>query len=120
MRHYKIGSKLNKKSSHRMSIFKNMTSSLIEHESIETTLAKAKELRRYTEPLIHLSKKDNVYNRRLAFARIGNKKTILKLFEKIGPIFLKENRMGGYLRILKTRFRKGDNAPMAYIQLILN
>ena len=116
MRHRKSGRKLNRNSSHRKAMFRNMTSSLVEHEVIKTTLPKAKELRRVAEPLITLSKEDSVANRRLAFDRLRNKATVGKLFTDLGPRF--KERPGGYIRILKCGFRKGDNAPMAIVELL--
>ncbi|WP_392558796.1 50S ribosomal protein L17 [Orbus mooreae] len=116
MRHRKSGRQLNRNSSHRQAMFRNMTSSLVEHEIIKTTLPKAKELRRVVEPLITLAKTDSEANRRLAFARIRNTDTVKKLFSDLGPRFA--NRPGGYIRILKCGFRPGDSAPMAYIELV--
>jgi len=116
MRHRHSGRQLNRNSSHRKAMFKNMVSSLVEHEVIKTTLPKAKELRRYAEPLITLAKEDSVANRRLAFDRLRNKDTVGKLFSEIGPRY--ESRPGGYLRILKCGYRAGDNAPMAYVELV--
>ena len=116
MRHRKSGRKLNRNSSHRKAMFKNMTASLVEHEVIKTTLPKAKELRRVAEPLITLAKEDSVANRRLAFDRLRNKATVGKLFTDLGPRF--KERPGGYIRIIKCGFRKGDNAPMAYVELL--
>ena len=116
MRHRKSGRKLNRNSSHRKAMFKNMTASLVEHEVIKTTLPKAKELRRVAEPLITLAKEDSVANRRLAFDRLRNKATVGKLFSDLGPRF--KDRPGGYIRILKCGFRQGDNAPMAYVELL--
>jgi len=116
MRHRKSGRQLNRNSSHRQAMFRNMTSSLVEHEIIKTTLPKAKELRRVVEPLITLAKSDSLANRRLAFARIRNMDAVKKLFSDLGPRFA--NRPGGYIRILKCGFRAGDNAPMAYIELV--
>ena len=116
MRHRESGRKLNRNSSHRKAMFKNMVSSLVEHEIIKTTLPKAKELRRYAEPLITLSKVDSVANRRLAFDRLRNKDTVGKLFSEIGPRY--EGRPGGYLRIMKCGLRAGDKAPMAYVELV--
>ena len=116
MRHRKSGRQLNRNSSHRQAMFRNMTSSLVEHEIIKTTLPKAKESRRVVEPLITLAKSDSVANRRLAFARIRDKDTVKKLFSDLGPRFA--TRPGGYVRILKCGFRDGDNAPMAYIELV--
>ena len=116
MRHRKSGRKLNRNSSHRKAMFKNMAASLFEHEMIRTTLAKAKELRRNAEPLITLAKKDSVANRRLAFSRLRDRDVVTKLFEELGPRY--EKRPGGYLRILKCGFRTGDNAPMAIVELV--
>ena len=115
MRHKKIGRRLGRNSSHRKAMFRNMAVSLIEHESISTTLHKAKELRRTLEPLITLAKEDNVSKRRMAFNKIRNKAAVGKLFNEIGPRF--KDRPGGYLRILKKGSRPGDSAPMALIQL---
>jgi large subunit ribosomal protein L17 len=116
MRHQKSGRKLNRTSSHREAMFKNMASSLIKHELIRTTLPKAKELRRVAEPLITLGKVDGVANRRLAFARLRDSEAVGKLFVELGPRY--KERPGGYLRILKCGFRPGDNAPMAYVELV--
>ena len=116
MRHQKSGRKLNRTSSHREAMFKNMAASLIKHELIRTTLPKAKELRRVAEPLITLAKTDGVANRRLAFARLRDKQAVGKLFVELGPRY--QSRPGGYLRILKCGFRPGDNAPMAYVELV--
>ncbi|WP_445144243.1 50S ribosomal protein L17 [Dyella sp. Tek66A03] len=116
MRHQKSGRKLNRTSSHREAMFKNMASSLFKHELIRTTLPKAKELRRVAEPLITLAKTDGVANRRLAFARLRDKEAVGKLFIELGPRY--RERPGGYLRILKAGFRPGDNAPMAYVELV--
>ncbi len=116
MRHRQSGRKLNRNSSHRKAMFKNMSSSLFRHELIRTTLAKAKELRRKAEPLITLAKKDSVANRRLAFARLGDREIVTKLFNELGPRYVE--RPGGYLRILKCGFRAGDKAPMAYVELV--
>mgnify|MGYP000654591401 CR=1 FL=1 len=116
MRHRKSGRQLNRNSSHRTAMFSNMAGSLVRHEIIKTTLPKAKELRRVIEPLITLAKKDSVANRRLAFARTRDKEVVGKLFSEIGPRY--ESRPGGYTRILKCGFRAGDNAPMAYIELV--
>ncbi|NID15641.1 50S ribosomal protein L17 [Luteibacter yeojuensis] len=115
MRHQKSGRKLNRTSSHREAMFKNMAASLIKHELIRTTLPKAKELRRVAEPLITLAKTDGVANRRLAFSRLRDKEAVGKLFE-LGSRY--RERPGGYLRILKCGFRPGDNAPMAYVELV--
>lgn len=116
MRHRKSGRQLNRNSSHRQAMFRNMAGSLVKHEVIKTTLPKAKELRRVIEPLITLSKEDSVANRRVAFARTGDKEVVGKLFNELGPRY--EARPGGYTRILKCGFRSGDNAPMAYIELV--
>ncbi|MDH2925734.1 50S ribosomal protein L17 [Lonepinella koalarum] len=116
MRHRKSGRQLNRNSSHRQAMFRNMASSLIGHEIIKTTVPKAKELRRVVEPLITLAKIDSVANRRLAFARTRSIETVAKLFNELGPRFAQ--RAGGYTRILKCGFRAGDNAPMAYIELV--
>ena len=115
MRHKKIGRRLGRDSSHRKAMFRNMAASLIEHESISTTLPKAKELRRTLEPLITLAKEDDVSRRRRAFNKIRNRAAVGKLFNEIGPRF--KDRPGGYLRILKKGSRPGDSAPMALIQL---
>jgi large subunit ribosomal protein L17 len=116
MRHRKSGRQLNRNSSHRQAMFRNMAGSLVKHELIKTTLPKAKELRRVIEPLITLAKQDSVANRRLAFARTGDKEVVGKLFNELGPRY--EERPGGYIRILKCGFRTGDNAPMAYVELV--
>ncbi|HAW16963.1 MAG: 50S ribosomal protein L17 [Gammaproteobacteria bacterium] len=116
MRHRKSGRHLNRTSSHRKAMFKNMSVSLFEHELIKTTLPKAKELRRVAEPLITLAKEDSVANRRLAFARTRSKEAVGKLFNELGPRY--EARPGGYIRIMKCGFRPGDNAPMAYVELV--
>lgn len=116
MRHRKSGRQLNRNSSHRQAMFRNLASALVSHEIIKTTLPKAKELRRVVEPLITLAKEDSVANRRLAFARIRDIETVAKLFNELGPRFAQ--RAGGYTRILKCGFRAGDNAPMAYIELV--
>ncbi len=116
MRHRKSGRQLNRNSSHRKAMFRNMACSLIEHEVIKTTLPKAKELRRVAEPLITLAKSDSVSNRRLAFSRMGSKAAVGKLFGDIGPRYV--DRAGGYTRILKCGFRPGDAAPMAFIELV--
>lgn len=116
MRHRNSGRQLNRNSSHRKAMFRNLTSALVGNEIIKTTVPKAKELRRVVEPLITLAKVDSVANRRLAFARIRNKETVAKLFNELGPRF--NQRAGGYTRILKCGFRAGDNAPMAYIELV--
>lgn len=116
MRHMKSGRKFNRTSSHREAMFKNMAASLFKHELIRTTLPKAKELRRVAEPLITLAKTDGVANRRLAFARLRDKQAVGKLFVELGPRY--RDRKGGYLRLLKCGFRPGDNAPMAYVELV--
>jgi len=116
MRHRKSGRQLNRNSSHRTAMFRNMASSLVKHEVIKTTLPKAKELRRVIEPLITLAKNDSVANRRLAFARTRDKGVVGLLFNVLGPRY--NARPGGYTRILKCGFRTGDNAPMAYIELV--
>lgn len=116
MRHRQSGRKLNRNSSHRKAMFRNMTVSLFEHEIIKTTLVKAKELRRFAEPLITIGKEDSVANRRLAFDRLRDKGIVGKLFTDLGPRY--EKRPGGYLRILKCGFRSGDNAPMAFVELV--
>ena len=116
MRHRKSGRKFNRNSSHRKAMFKNMAASLVEHELIKTTLPKAKELRRVAEPLITLAKKPTVANRRLAYARLRDRNAVSKLFDNLGPRF--QDRPGGYTRILKCGPRAGDNAPMAYVQLL--
>jgi large subunit ribosomal protein L17 len=116
MRHLKSGRKFNRTSSHRKAMFRNMAASLIKNELIRTTLPKAKELRRVAEPLITLAKTDGVANRRLAFARLRDKEAVGKLFTDLGPRY--SERPGGYLRILKCGNRDGDNAPMAYVELV--
>ena len=116
MRHRTSGRQLGRNSSHRKAMFKNMTTSLFEHEVIRTTLPKAKELRRHAEPLITLAKEDGVANRRLAFDRLRSKEIVGKLFNELGPRY--KTRPGGYLRILKCGFRPGDNAPMAIVELV--
>ena len=116
MRHRKSGRHFNRTSSHRQAMFKNMAVSLFEHEIIKTTLPKAKELRRVAEPLITLAKVDSVANRRLAFARTRSKEAVGKLFTDLGPRY--QNRPGGYIRIMKCGFRAGDNAPMAFVELV--
>ena len=116
MRHRHSGRQLNRNSSHRKAMFRNMTVSLVEHELIKTTVAKAKELRGYAEPLITLAKTPSVANRRLAYARLRDREAVSKLFDTLGPRF--QDRAGGYTRILKCGLRSGDNAPMAYVQLL--
>ena len=116
MRHRQSNRKLNRTTSHRLAMLRNMTNSLLQHEVIKTTLPKAKELRRFAEPLLTLAKEDGVSNRRLAFSRLRDKATVGKLFVELGPRY--RARPGGYLRILKCGFRDGDNAPMAYVELV--
>jgi large subunit ribosomal protein L17 len=116
MRHGNGLRKLNRTSSHRLAMLRNMANSLIEHEAIKTTVPKAKELRRVVEPLITLAKEPTLANKRLAFDRLRNRDNVVKLFNVLGPRFAK--RPGGYTRILKMGFRVGDNAPMAYMELV--
>jgi large subunit ribosomal protein L17 len=116
MRHLKSGRQLNRNSSHRKAMFRNMANALFEHEIIKTTVPKAKELRRVAEPLITLAKSDSVAHRRLAFDRLRDKSSVGKLFDELGPRFVE--RPGGYLRIMKCGYRSGDKAPMAYVELI--
>jgi len=116
MRHLKSGRKLNRNSSHRKAMFRNMANSLFQHEIIKTTVPKAKELRRVAEPLITLAKSDSVAHRRLAFDRLRDKESVGKLFNELGPRYVE--RPGGYLRILKCGYRTGDKAPMAYVELV--
>ncbi len=116
MRHRNSGRNFSRTTAHRESMFRNMAASLFKHEIIRTTLPKAKELRRVAEPLITISKNDGVANRRLAFARLRDKEAVGKLFVELGPRY--KERAGGYLRILKCGFRAGDNAPMAYVELV--
>jgi large subunit ribosomal protein L17 len=116
MRHRKSGKQLGRNSSHRQAMFRNMAVSLLNHEAIKTTVPKAKELRRVAEPLITLGKEDSVANRRLAFSRLRDKEAVGKLFSELGPRY--KSRPGGYLRILKYGFRAGDNAPMAFVELV--
>ncbi len=116
MRHNNALRKLNRSSSHRIAMFRNMSNSLLRHEIITTTLPKAKELRRFVEPVITLGKKPSLSNRRLAFNRLRDREIVSKLFSELGPRY--EMRPGGYLRILKYGFRKGDNAPMALVELV--
>jgi large subunit ribosomal protein L17 len=116
MRHKLSGRQLGRNASHRKAMFRNMVVSLVEHELIKTTLPKAKELRRFAEPLITLAKVDSVANRRLAFARLNSKEAVGKLFSQLGPRY--NTRPGGYIRILKCGFRAGDKAPMAYVELV--
>lgn len=116
MRHRKAGRKLGRTSSHRQAMFRNMASSLFEHEAIRTTLPKAKELRRVAEPLITLAKEDSVANRRTAFSRLRDKNAVGKLFNELGPRY--KARPGGYMRVLKAGLRAGDSAPMAFVELV--
>ncbi|WXT99470.1 MAG: 50S ribosomal protein L17 [Catillopecten margaritatus gill symbiont] len=116
MRHRKSGRQLNRNSSHRKAMFKNMANSLFLHETIRTTLPKAKELRRVVEPLITKAKTDSVANRRNAFAKLRDDAMVAKLFTQLGPFY--KDRNGGYIRILKAGFRTGDKAPMAIVQLV--
>jgi large subunit ribosomal protein L17 len=116
MRHQKSGRKLNRNSSHRKAMFRNMASSLFEHEIIKTTIPKAKELRRVAEPLITLAKEDSVAHRRQAFDRLRDREVVTKLFNELGPRYA--DRPGGYLRIMKCGYRAGDKAPMAYVELV--
>ncbi len=116
MRHRQSGRKLNRNSSHRKAMFRNMAASLLRHEVIRTTLPKAKELRRVAEPLITLAKNDSVHKRRLAFARLRDRDVVTKLFNELGPRY--KDRPGGYLRILKMGYRAGDKAPMALVELV--
>ncbi|HYL19743.1 MAG TPA: 50S ribosomal protein L17 [Burkholderiales bacterium] len=116
MRHRLGLRKLNRTSSHRLAMLRNMTNSLLRHETITTTLPKAKELRRVAEPIITLGKKPSLANRRLAFNRLRDREMVVKLFDELGPRFASRN--GGYLRILKYGFRRGDNAPMALVELL--
>ena len=116
MRHLKSGRKLNRNSSHRKAMFRNMATSLFEHEIIKTTVPKAKELRRVAEPLITLAKEDSVAHRRQAFDRLRDREAVTKLFNELGPRY--QDRPGGYLRILKCGHRPGDSAPMAYVELV--
>ncbi|SFV53789.1 LSU ribosomal protein L17p [hydrothermal vent metagenome] len=116
MRHRKSGKQLNRNASHRKAMFKNMCTSLLRHEVIRTTLPKAKELRRFIEPLITKGKIDSVHNRRFVFAKLRDDEIVAKLFTTIGPFY--KDRQGGYTRVLKAGFRSGDKAPMAIIQLV--
>lgn len=116
MRHRKAGRRLNRNSSHRQAMFRNMAASLFRHEVIRTTVPKAKELRRVAEPLITLAKEDGVSQRRQAFNRLRDKEVVGKLFVELGPRY--RQRPGGYMRILKCGFRPGDNAPMAFVELV--
>jgi large subunit ribosomal protein L17 len=116
MRHRNSGRQLSRNSSHRSAMLKNMAVSLLRHEIIQTTVPKAKELRRVAEPLITMAKNDSVHRRRVAFARLRDRTTVTKLFNELGPRY--RDRPGGYLRILKSGYRPGDNAPMAYVELV--
>jgi len=116
MRHRQSNRKLNRTTSHRLAMLRNMANSLLKHEVIKTTLPKAKELRRVAEPLITLGKTPTLANRRLAFARLRDRDMVVKLFDELGPRY--QTRNGGYLRILKFGFRQGDNAPMALVELV--
>ncbi len=116
MRHRQSNRKLNRTTSHRLAMFRNMTNSLLKHEVIKTTLPKAKELRRFVEPLITLGKEPSLSNHRLAFDRLRDREMVMKLFGELGPRY--KTRPGGYLRILKYGFRVGDNAPMALVELV--
>ena len=116
MRHRQSNRKLNRTTSHRLAMFRNMTNSLLKHEIIKTTLPKAKELRRFVEPLITLGKEPSLSNHRLAFDRLRDREMVVKLFGELGPRY--KARPGGYLRILKYGFRNGDNAPMALVELV--
>src|SRR3990167_567740 len=116
MHHRKSGKKLNRHTAHRTAMWRNMSSSLLKHELIKTTLVKAKELRRHVEPLITLAKIDSVANRRLAFSRLRDKEAVAKLFTKVAPRHV--SRAGGYLRVLKCGFRAGDNAAMALVEIV--
>ncbi|HEX7046406.1 MAG TPA: 50S ribosomal protein L17 [Gammaproteobacteria bacterium] len=116
MRHRNTGRQLSRNSSHRSAMLRNLAASILRHEAVKTTLPKAKEVRRVVEPLITLAKVDSVAKRRLAFDRLRDREIVTKLFNELGPHY--KTRQGGYLRILKAGFRAGDNAPMAYIQLV--
>ena len=116
MRHRKSGRRLGRNSSHRKALFRNMATSMLKHETIRTTLPKAKELRRVAEPLITMAKNDTVHKRRVAFSRLRDRDTVTKLFNELGPRY--KDRPGGYLRILKMGYRSGDQAPMAYVELV--
>jgi large subunit ribosomal protein L17 len=116
MRHRNSGRQLSRNSSHRSAMLKNMAVSLLRHEIIMTTVPKAKELRRVAEPLITMAKSDSVHRRRIAFSRLRDRDTVTKLFNELGPRY--KDRPGGYLRILKSGYRPGDNAPMAYVELV--
>lgn len=116
MRHRQSNRKLNRTTSHRLAMLRNMTNSLLRHEVIKTTLPKAKELRRVVEPIITLGKKPSLANRRLAFDRLRDREMVVKVFDELGPRYA--NRPGGYVRILKFGYRQGDNAPMALVELV--
>ena len=116
MRHRKSGRQLNRNSAHRKAMFRNMANALFEHELIKTTLPKAKELRGVAEPLITMAKKDNQASRRLVFSRLRSQAMVAKLFNELGPRY--KERPGGYLRILKSGYRPGDKAPMAFVELV--
>lgn len=116
MRHRQSNRKLNRTTSHRLAMFRNMSNSLLRHEVIKTTLPKAKDLRRFVEPLITLGKNPTLSNHRLAFDRLRDREMVVKLFDQLGPRY--KTRPGGYLRILKHGFRIGDNAPMALVELV--
>ena len=116
MRHGNAGKGLSRNSYHRKAMFKNMMVSVLRHEQIKTTLIKAKELRRFLEPMITMAKEDTVHKRRLAMSRLGDHDVVKKLFTDVGPFY--KSRPGGYLRILKTDYRKGDSAPMAVVMLV--
>jgi large subunit ribosomal protein L17 len=116
MRHNNAFRKLNRTSSHRLAMFRNLSNSLLRHETITTTLPKAKELRRFIEPVITLGKKSTLFNRRIAFDKLRDRENVTKLFGELGPRYF--NRPGGYIRILKNGYRNGDNAPMALVELV--
>jgi len=116
MRHNNAFRKLNRTSSHRLAMFRNLSNSLLRHETITTTLPKAKELRRFIEPVITLGKKSTLFNRRIAFDKLRDRENVTKLFGELGPRYF--NRPGGYIRILKYGYRNGDNAPMALVELV--
>jgi len=116
MRHNNALRKLNRTTSHRKAMFRNMSNSLLRHEVIKTTLPKAKELRRYVEPMINLGKDPSLANRRLAFDRLRDRESVAKIFSELGPRYI--SRPGGYIRILRYGYRKGDNAPMALVELV--
>ena len=116
MRHRNSGRQLGRDTAHRKAMLQNLTNSLVEHELIKTTLPRAKELRRVAEPLITRAREDSVANRRLVFSRLRSKEAVGKLFNELGPRY--KDRTGGYLRVLKAGFRRGDNAPMAYVELV--